>query len=315
MYYIGIDVGGMSIKGGLCTADGSIVNKAVVETHVYDADYSISQDIKTVIDNLIADSGVNMREIRGIGIGHPGSVDSKGGIIRYSNNIAMVNAPVVPELKKDYPNLPIAINNDANCAGLGEAKFGSGKGTNDVVFITLGTGVGSGIIIDGKLFEGRECAGAEAGHMVISMGGNMCNCGRRGCWETYASATGLIKQTKQSMSDNSGSLMHVIAAEEGKVSGKTAFLAAKRGDSAGQSVVDNYINYISEGLINIANVFRPELIIIGGGVSHEGEYLTDKLNCLMQELNYGSKYNPSIRVTTASLGNDAGIIGAACLVM
>lgn len=314
MYYIGIDVGGMSIKGGLCTADGKIACKAVVETHVYNASYSISEDIKLLIDNLMADANITIKDIVGIGIGHPGSIDSKGGVVRYSNNIAMENVPVVAELKASF-DVPIFINNDANCAGLGEAKFGSGKGASDVVFITLGTGVGSGIIIDGKLFEGRECAGAEAGHMVICSDGNICNCGRRGCWETYASASGLIRQTKEAMEQSPDSIMHKIAAREGKVSGKTAFDAAKAGDDAGETVVNRYISYISEGLINIANIFRPELMIIGGGVSHEGAYLTDKLNSLMKQFNFGAKHNPSVTVTTASLGNDAGILGAASLVM
>lgn len=313
MYYLGVDVGGMSIKAGVCTQNGDIIARGTVETRVYDETYSISLDIHAAIVAAIANSELTINDISAIGIGQPGSVDSKGGIIRYSNNIALTNVPVVAELKEFYPTLPIFINNDANCAALGEALFGSGKGFQNLVFITLGTGVGSGIIIDGKLFEGRDCAGAEAGHTVIIKDGNQCNCGRRGCWETYASASALIRQTKVAMDKFPMSVMHNIAKEEGKVSGKTAFIAAKVGDFGGITVVNNYVNYISEGLINLANIFRPDVIIIGGGISHEGVYLTDKLNALMQDLNFGAKYNPSVKVVTATLSNDAGLLGAASL--
>lgn len=313
-YYIGIDIGGMSIKGGLCSKNGEILSKATVKTNKYDFNYSISEDIKIVIDKLLSDYGVSIEDIEGIGIGSPGSIDSKHGIIRYSNNIAMTNVPVIDELKQWY-NVPMFINNDANCAALGETKFGSGKGCDDVIFITLGTGVGSGIIIDGKLFEGKDCAGAEAGHTVIISGGNQCNCGRHGCWETYASAAALINQTRESMAHNPDSLMHKIADAEGEINGKVAFTGAKQGDKAAISVINQYIDYISEGLINLANIFRPEIIIIGGGISYEGAFLTDRLNELMSTLTYGSEYNPKVTVKTAELANDAGILGAMALAL
>lgn len=315
MYLIGIDVGGMSIKGGIVDRyNGKIIEQYAIPTNKYSAEYSISEDIAKVIDFLIVKTGIKFEQIVGIGIGQPGSIDSERGIIRYSNNIALENVPVVEELQKKY-EVPIYINNDANCAALGEYVFGAGRGYKDIVFVTLGTGVGSGIIIDGKLFEGRSCAGAEAGHMVIVVGGEKCNCGRRGCWEAYASATALIRQTKAAMDANPDSLMHKIAEEEGKVSGKTAFRAAKVGDAAGQKVVDTYINYISEGLINMANIFRPDAILIGGGISKEKEYLTKPLQKLMDGDAFGGKYNPKVIVKTASLQNDAGILGAAALVL
>ena len=169
MYLIGIDVGGMSIKGGVVTQKGEIIFKtAIPTTEKYTADYSISEDIRKVIDLVIEGAKISIKDVRGIGIGQPGSIDSKKGLIRYSNNIALERVPVVDELKKYY-DLPIYINNDANCAALGEVVFGAGKGYKDVIFVTLGTGVGTGFVMDGKLFEGRECAGAEGGHTVINM--------------------------------------------------------------------------------------------------------------------------------------------------
>ena len=318
MYLIGIDVGGMSIKGGIVDSDNGkiLVQHAIPTTAKYTKDYSISEDIAKVIDYILNEANMKIDDIVGIGIGQPGSIDSERGVIRYSNNIALENVPVVDELKKKF-NLPIYISNDANCAALGEYVFGAGRGYRDIVFITLGTGVGSGIIIDGKLFEGRSGAGAEAGHMVIVTNGNKCNCGRRGCWETYASATALIKQTAAAMElpENKDSLMHEIAKEEGKVSGKTAFVAAKKGDKGGQAVVDQYIKYIGEGLVNMANIFRPDAILIGGGISKEKEYLTKPLQEMMDTVTYGGKFNPRVIVKTASLQNDAGILGAAALVL
>lgn len=314
MYYIGVDVGGMSIKGGLVSKDGKIVAKYTVPTNVYDKDYSISEDIRKVIEGTMAEGGVTVKDIIGIGIGQPGAVDSVHGVIRYSNNIALENVPVVDELKR-YFDLPIKINNDANCAALGEQVFGAGKGYNDVVFVTLGTGVGGGFIINGKLFEGRECAGAEPGHMVIVADGERCNCGRRGCWEAYASVSALIRQTKAAMEKAPSSLMHEEAAKEGKVSGMTAFVAAKRGDKEAQKVVDTYIRYVGEGLVNLANIFRPDVILLGGAISKEKERLTVPLQKMMDEESFGAKFNPRVEVKIASLQNDAGILGAAALLL
>ena len=313
MYYIGIDVGGMSIKGGLVTENGAIVARHTVETQRYDENYGIADDLRKVIDGVLAAGNTDLSQIVGIGIGQPGSVDSERGIIRYSNNIPLENIPVVAQLKQYY-DVPVYINNDANCAALGEYVFGAGKGYRDIVFVTLGTGVGSGIIIDGKLFEGRECAGAEAGHMVIVCGGEPCNCGRRGCWEAYASVSALIRQTKAAMEKDPSSLMHEEAAAEGKVSGKTAFVAAKRGDRTAQEVVDKYIYYVGEGLVNLADIFRPAAILLGGAISKEGERLTVPLQKKMNAEAFGSKFNPGIAVKIASLRNDAGILGAAALI-
>lgn len=314
MNIIGIDVGGMSIKGGICDENGNIRYSYSVKTKTYDKSYSISEDIASVIDGLLKLSCLKITDIAGVGIGHPGVVDSTNGVIKYSNNIALENVPLIAELKQRF-NAEYYINNDANCAVLGEMIFGSAKGYNDVILITLGTGVGSGIVIDGKLFEGRESGGAEAGHMVIVSHGNKCNCGRYGCYETYASASALIRQTKKAMENAPDSLMHRIAEESGQVDGKTAFTAAKLNDDAAMQVVETYVGYISEGLINLANIFRPEVIIIGGGISKEGNFLIDKLAGDMSWQTFGGRHNPQVEVRAAQLFNNAGILGAVALVL
>ena len=315
MYIIGIDVGGMSIKGGLVTTDGQIVDKVVVPTKPsYTKEHTISEDVDKVVEQLLEKNNLSVDDIMGIGIGQPGSIDSERGVIRYWNNVPMENVEIVDELQKHY-SLPIYIDNDANCAALGEYVFGAGRGYKDIVFVTLGTGVGSGFILNGKLYGGREGAGAEAGHMAIVVDGESCNCGRRGCWEAYASVSALIRQTTAKMEENKDSYMFEVAKEEGAVSGKTAFIAAKKGDKAAQEVVDTYIKYVAEGLINLANIFRPEVILIGGGISKEKEYLTNPLQKIMDEQSFGAKFNPRIIVKTASLQNDAGILGAAALIL
>jgi glucokinase len=314
MYIIGIDIGGMSVKGGIVDEDGGIVCKASVETRA-GADALIS-DVAELIDRLLLDAALKISDIKGLGLGIPGTIDSKRGVIAYSNNIKLMDVPIVAELRKRFGGLPIFINNDANAAALGEVRFGSAKENSNVVFITLGTGVGTGIIIDGKLFESVGSAGPEGGHMVICMNGEPCSCGRRGCFEAYASATALIRQTKAAIRENPDSLMVKIAEEKGKICGKTAFTAAKKGDKAAISVVEKYIEYVGAGIVNLANIFRPEVVLIGGGISNEGDALILPLQKIMDESCFGIKNgNPRVLVKKASLTNDAGIFGAASLVL
>ena len=211
------------------------------------------------------------------------------------------------ELKKVF------IENDANCAALGEAYAGCGNGAKDFVAVTLGTGVGSGVIIGGKIVNGVNYAGGECGHMVIVVDGEQCSCGRKGCWEAYASATALIRQTKKAMEEYPDSLMHKLAKEEGKVSGRTAFDAMRLGDIAGIKVVDDYIKYVACGLINIVNALQPEIICIGGGICNEGETLMKPLRRFVQSERYSIHSKIQTKIVKAELGNDAGVIGAALL--
>ena len=213
--------------------------------------------------------------------------------------------------KLGCPN--VYVENDANCAALGEAVAGCGHGAKDFVAVTLGTGVGSGIIIDGKIVSGANNAGGECGHTVIVVDGEPCTCGRKGCWEAYASATALINQTRRAMEEYPDSIMHELAKEEGKVSGRTAFDAMRRGDIAGIKVVDKYCKYVACGLINLVNIFQPEIICIGGGICNEGETLLRPIRRYVESERYSVYSKIQSKICKAELGNDAGIIGAAIL--
>ena len=200
-------------------------------------------------------------------------------------------------------------------AALGETMFGAGRGYENAVMITLGTGVGGGLILNGRLFEGNESKGAELGHMVIEAGGEPCNCGRRGCIEAYASATALIRETKKAMRAHPESAMWKFSPDIEAVDGRTSFECAKAGDAAAAEVVDKYLYYLSEAMLNFCNIFRPQVIILGGGVCAQGQYLTDRLTAIMEKEHYGYSGAPKVAIAIATLGNDAGLIGAASLIM
>ena len=204
------------------------------------------------------------------------------------------------------------ISNDANAAALGEARFGSGSLYKSSVFVTLGTGVGGGIVLDGKLFEGNGSAGAELGHMTIVAGGNQCTCGNLGCFETYASATALIRETIKAMRENKSSKLWQIG-DESKVTGRTAFDYYAKDETA-KKVVDDYIYHLSVGIINVCNLLRPEVIILGGGVAKQGEFLTSRVQEHVNKGLYARERGPQVKVLTASL-EEAGVVGAASLAM
>ena len=282
MYTIGIDLGGTNI-------------------------------VASVVD-AVKTAGLTMEDIDSVGMGTPGTVN-QDGVIEFANNLAFNNVPARTMLAKriNKPEEKVFIENDANCAALGEAYAGCGNGAKDFVAVTLGTGVGSGVIIGGKIVNGVNYAGGECGHMVIVVDGEQCSCGRKGCWEAYASATALIRQTKKAMEEYPDSLMHKLAKEEGKVSGRTAFDAMRLGDIAGSKVVDDYIKYVACGLINIVNALQPEIICIGGGICNEGETLMKPLRSFVQSERYSIHSKIQTKIVKAELGNDAGVIGAALL--
>lgn len=308
--YIGIDFGGMYIKYGLVSKIGKIIDKEKISTPT-GCDYVRTVDIiKSVVQLLSV--GHNM-PISGIGIGAPGVVDGEKGIVRLSGNLGWENKPLAEDLSAKL-GIPVTLANDANAAAFGEYVCGAGSDYKSVVLITLGTGVGSGIVLNGKLYEGNEGAGAELGHEVIRMDGEKCACGRRGCFEAYASATALIKQTKRAMGkDKESTLWRLCGGDIGLVNGKTAFDGAKGGDKTAKRVVSNYLRYLSEGLANIANTFRPEAILIGGGISAQGDTLTKPLQKRVNKLMLGHGRYASVKILAATLGNDAGLVGAAML--
>lgn len=308
-YYIGIDVGGTNIKGVVIDGEGRLLCRAGVKSGT---GKEIADNAAALCNALIADSGQPLKSFKGIGIGCAGMIDSENGTVIFAGNLKLESFPFAKVIEEKV-GLKAYITNDANAAALGEAKFGAGKNYKNSLFITLGTGVGGGIVIDGKLFEGNRSAGAEIGHMVIERGGDRCTCGRRGCFEAYASATALIKRTRWAMEEDAGSAMWQSCTSD-TADGKTAFSYADA-DVSAREVVDWYIKRLACGLVNLANIFRPEIIMLGGGVAGQGERLTLPLQSMMdKELFGGTRYAP-VKIAVASLGADAGAFGAAALVM
>lgn len=308
--YIGIDLGGTNIAIGIVDEDARIIVKGSTPTYNEREYQEIVKDMADLSNELIKKAGISVDDIKGIGIGTPGSVDAKNGVVVYANNLKFNDVPLREELSK-YFNVPIAVENDANAAALGEYKA-SGVKSDCFVAVTLGTGVGSGIVIDGKIFRGFNGAGGELGHTSLVYDGILCTCGRKGCWEAYASVTALIRQTKVAIEKHPESLMNeIVKKNNGEVSGRTAFDAAKQGDKAAQGVVDQYIKYVADGVTNVINTFQPEILVIGGGISREGEYLVDPVRAYCEEYSYSKGGLPQTKIQAATLLNDAGIIGAA----
>lgn len=312
--FIGIDIGGTNIKAGIVDESGRIVVKTSAETDFKKPYPEFVKDIYNICVGLTKKAGLSTADISGVGIGCPGTIWGDKGVIVYSNNLELENIPFVAEFKKNW-DIPCAISNDANCAALGEATFGSGRGYENSIFITLGTGVGTGIVLNGKIWEGAHGAGAEGGHSVIVVDGEQCTCGRKGCWEAYASATGLIRETKRLMAENKDTLLHEAAKKQGKISARTSFDAAKQGDAAAKTLVNRYVEYVATGIVNLINFIRPDVIMIGGGVSNEGQYFIDMLQEYADKYNFGGSLNPSVPIKRAELLNDAGLVGAATLAM
>ena len=313
MYYVGIDLGGTGAQAGVVDAKGKILVKNSIPTKELDGYQAIVKALVELTMSVIFDSGLTLDEIKSIGIGCPGSIDDKKGVVYYSNNLVMKNAPFCDEMKK-YIDKPIYIGNDANCAALGEYFSLNDESVKDFVAITLGTGVGGGVIIGGKLYTGSNGIAGELGHIRLCMDGEPCTCGRNGCWEAYASATALIRETEKAAKSNPGSLLgKYIAQNGGRANGKIPFDCAKEGDKAAQEVIDNYIKYIGEGLIDIINIFQPSIVAIGGGVSNQKDNLIVPLKKYVLSRTYGAGLVPPVDIVAASLGNDAGIVGAAFL--
>lgn len=311
-YYIGIDIGGMSIKGIILDENGAIKAEGSIATDCDKGGNAMCGNIVILVEDLLKKSGANKSDVCGAGVGCPGLIDSANGVIVFAGNLGLRNYPLAKEIS-DRTGLKVKITNDANAAALGEAKFGAGMKYSDSILVTLGTGVGGGIVIDGKLFEGGKSAGTEIGHMVTVENGKQCTCGRKGCFERYASATALMEQTREAMEQNPDSSMWKTYNLK-TVSGKTAFEYAKS-DVAAKTVVENYINHLACGVINLANIFRPQVIMLGGGVSEQGENLTVPLqNILDGEIMGGTEFAP-VKVVKATLGNKAGAFGAAALFM
>lgn len=312
MYRIGVDLGGTNIAVGVVDENMKIIGRGKVKTRAPRPAAEIFDDIALAVDMAVKDAGISMDDVSVVGVGTPGSVNKSNGHIEFSNNLEFDNVPA-KEMLEERIGKTVFLDNDANCAALGEAVAGVGNGVENFVAITLGTGVGSGIIVNGKIVVGVNYCAGEMGHMVISVDGKPCNCGRKGCWESYSSATALIAQTKEAMQNDPDSLMWKLAGGIDSVSGRTAFDAMRQGDKTAAAVVDRYIYYLSVGICNVINALQPEIICIGGGISHEGDYLLKPLQKYVDEQRYSIYAAKQTKIVAAQLGNDAGIFGAALL--
>ncbi|MBR3863408.1 MAG: ROK family protein [Clostridia bacterium] len=318
MYRIGIDLGGTNIAVGLVNEKYQIVSKDSAPTMARERTAEeIADKMVELCRGVCQSAGVLLSDVEAIGVACPGAVDTTKGVVGYCNNFSFEYFPVVELLRAKTGIQNVHAENDANAAAWGEAIAGAARGTKGSVMVTLGTGVGGGVIIDGKLLSGSNFAGGELGHMVIEQGGAPCTCGRRGCWEAYSSATALIRMTKEKMEEcrhmGRKTRMDELSQKRGKVNGRTAFDAMRAGDAAAREVVDTYISYLACGITNMINIFRPEVICVGGGISGEGEALLAPLVPLVNKEKYGGEIPPDTKVVIAELGNDAGIIGAAFL--
>lgn len=312
-YYLGIDLGGTNIVAGLVDEEHNIVKKCSRPTLLKRSFETIVADMAGAAQDALAGAGAAKTDVSYVGIGVPSSVNPKTKRIVFANNLGWKNADVIGEFQKNW-DIPVRLGNDADCAALGECLAGAGQAYDSIVMITLGTGVGGGIVLHKKLFLGGDGYSIEPGHSILVHGGFLCTCGRKGCLEAYASVIALVRQTIDMMTVFPHSLMWEECGHDlNKVEGRTAFDAARRGDAAGQMVVDQFIDYLAGGLASMVTLLRPQAIIVGGGVSNEGEYLLGPLRQRVSETIYAHDILDTPPIIKAQLGNDAGIIGAALL--
>lgn len=312
MIAVGIDVGGTSIKGATIKNDGTILHRFSMPMDKTKKPEETIGELCELVNKTLKENKYDDKVV-GIGIGIPGTFNNETGVIVSCPNLPTWAGFNLKEFMENKCHLYVKMVNDADAAAIAEAKFGVGKKYNYVLMITLGTGVGGGIVINKNLYNGNLGMGAELGHMVIELDGKECGCGRKGCFEAYASATALNRETKEAMDKNPNSLLHEIVHELGGIDARVPFLAEKRGDEAAKEVVNNYVKYLSEGLLNYCNIFRPNIIVLSGGVANEGDNLLNRVRTYMKLHNYGMRKAPEVIIEQATLGYDAGKIGAAAL--
>ncbi len=305
-YILGIDVGGTFVKG-LVMNDGKAVYEHDIPTVCGE---KLADCIEGLVEELVVGSGTVFSQISGVGVSCAGVISDDGKVVKAAN-LGLKNYPL-KKLLEEKLSLPVKVCNDANAAALGEARFGAGSGTDDSVLVTLGTGVGGGVVIGGKLFEGNKKAGAEIGHMVIERGGVRCSCGRYGCFEAYCSARALTESTKEAMKYDTASEMWKNYTYD-TADGRAAFECMDT-DLSAKKVVDRYLKYLACGVANLANIFRPQIILIGGGVAAQGSRLIKPLQRLVDAEIFAADYAP-VEIKCATLGNRAGAYGAAALFM
>lgn len=316
MYYIGIDLGGTNVAVGVVDEEYRIISRSKAKTP---RPPCVAEEMcalfKTLLLEALGGAGLTLDDVPYVGVGVPAGIDQKSGVIDFVSNLQMRDWRLQRDLSVALGGKTVLVENDANAAAFGEYKAGVLAGAKNALAITLGTGIGGGIIVDGRIYTGSNFMAGEVGHTVIDFGGRPCTCGRRGCWERYASATGLICTTREMMQSAAGkdSLMwQLVDRDLEKVNGRTAFDAMRQGDAAGKAVVDLFIEHLGCGIANMINIFQPDVLCIGGGISHEGETLLAPLREYVRRMEY-SHNGEKTKICKAELGNDAGIIGAALL--
>ncbi len=314
MHYLGIDLGGTNIAVGIVDEENKIIARANSKTQTDNAE-QVADAMAETARQALASAGLTLADVPWVGVGSPGTINKSTGIIEFANNLPFKNTPMQEMLSQRLDGKQVLMENDANAAAFGEYMAGALKGADNAIAITLGTGVGGGIIINHKIYSGSNFAGAELGHTVIVVDGRPCSCGRHGCWEAYASATGLIKTTKEHMADapKDSPLWTLADGNMDNVNGRTAFDAMRQGDPVGKEIVDEYIHYFSVGLIDMINIFQPDILCVGGGISNEGETLLAPVREYVDKEQYAMNSVKKTTICRAKLGNDAGIIGAALL--
>lgn len=305
---IGVDLGGTNIAAGIVGDDGKILVKKSLQTRPERGSAAVLADIVQLCKEL---TGETAAPVRHVGIGVPGTVNPVRNIILDAPNIYFKDVSISQEMSWPF-DIPIILENDANCAALGEARFGAARESENSITITLGTGIGGGLVIGGKVFRGSFFGAGEVGHQIIRAGGNVCGCGRRGCWEAYASAASLVRQLRHWQHRvTSSAIIDMVEGNLDRITAKIIFGAASAGDALAREVVDEYINNLCIGMANLVNIFQPDIMVIGGGVSGHGQGLIDVISCRMPDMVFSG--NVVTKFVIAELGNDAGIVGAACL--
>ncbi|MBQ8062583.1 MAG: ROK family glucokinase [Clostridia bacterium] len=314
MVKLGIDLGGTNIAVGVVDEQYHILGTASVKTDLPRSAEAIADSMKEACLLALGEARLTLNDVSSVGVGTPGAVNEEG-VVEFSANLGFLDTPL-RDLVEERLGKPTYIENDANCAALGEAVAGCGGGVKDFVAVTLGTGVGGGIVLGGKLLTGINGAAGEIGHMVLEKDGIPCPCGRCGCFEQYASATALIRQTREAMEqdrEKTSRLWALAEGDHGNVNGLLLFNAAHEGDERALQVLDKYLDYLAEGVADLINIFQPEVLCIGGGISKQGDFLIAPLTEKVEGLRYTKHSKKQTRICAATLGNDAGIIGAALL--
>lgn len=315
--YLGIDLGGTNIAVGVVDENYNIIARAKSHTCVPCPEAELTVQLAQTALQALENAELTLDDVPWIGVGSPGSIDSKAGVVGFAGNLDLHNYTLADQLSSRLHNKKVLVENDANAAAFGEFMAGALKGATDGLAITLGTGIGGGIIIDGKIYSGCNGAAGELGHHVISVNGRPCTCGRHGCWETYASATGLINTTQEIMKAHAAQkdapIWTIPGGDLNQVDGRTAFDAMRAGDPLGQEAVDRFVADLGTGIANCINIFQPDIICIGGGICNEGENLLRPLRAYIEKEVFLVPNGKHTELRTAKLGNDAGIIGAALL--